>query len=178
MEYNLTKIFNFFLKYGLILSLTIGLYLFLNWRRRRWEKGWQDIWQKPFGRNGDTGIYLSWPSESLRRLFYMGTDFQITAMDLILMVYSICAALFCYVYIIRHLICKKNADFVLITSFWTVGLVLSLDIARLWELIYFMRRTKVVNRELILYTLTLTVITLLTAVCEGIIILEVFGVLA
>lgn len=94
------------------------------------------------------------------------------------MVYSICAALFCYVYIIRHLICKKNADFVLITSFWTVGLVLSLDIARLWELIYFMRRTKVVNRELILYTLTLTVITLLTAVCEGIIILEVFGVLA
>lgn len=177
MEYNLTKIFNFFLKYGLILSLTIGLYLFLNWRRRKREKSWQDIWEKPFGRSWDTGIYLSWPSESLRKLVYMGTDFQITAMDLILMVYSICAALFCYVYIIRHLICKKNADFELITSFWTVGLVLSLDIARLWELIYFMRRTKVINKDLILQTLTLTVITLLTAVCEGIIILEIFGVL-
>ncbi len=48
MEYNLTKIFNFFLKYGLILSLTIGLYLFLNWRRRKREKSWQDIWEKPF----------------------------------------------------------------------------------------------------------------------------------
>ena len=178
MEYNLTEIFNFFLKYGLILSLTIGLYLFLNWRRRKREKSWQDIWEKPFGRSWDTGIYLSWPSESLRKLVYMGTDFQITAMDLILMVYSICAALFCYVYIIRHLICKKNADFVLITSFWTVGLVLSLDIARLWELIYFMRRTKVVNKDLILQTITLTVITLLTAVGEGIIILEIFDVLA
>ena len=177
MEYNLTKIFNFFLKYGLILSLTIGLYLFLNWRRRRWEKGWQDIWQKPFGRNGDTGIYLSWPSESLRRLFYMGTDFQITAMDLIIISYDICAMLLCYAYIIANIIYGKSVKIDLLIEFWAGGLMLSMNIGMFWKILYFMKKTKTINKDLGLQVFNLGMTMLLTLATLSIILLEIFGIL-
>ena len=80
----------------------------------------------------------------------MGADFQITAMDLIIISYDICAMLLCYAYIIANIIYGKSVKIDLLIEFWAGGLMLSMNLGM---------------------TMLLTLATL------SIILLEIFGIL-
>jgi len=167
------NIFILLIRYGQILVLSIGLYIFLNWRRRRFEKKRNRICR----RNWDTNIYILSSRTIIRKFLYMGADFQITAMDLIIISYDICAMLLCYAYIIANIIYGKSVKIDLLIEFWAGGLMLSMNIGMFWKILYFMKKTKTINKDLGLQRFNLGMTMLLTLATLSIILLEIFGIL-